>query len=120
MYFSRMAREDAIVAFTEALLVVGLWRFISERRPWDFYLACAGFALMFTIKETAYIIAVHLRRLPARAVRLADGPLVVRHPGRLRGAGRRGRRSWAQDRADQLPSIANQDPTSADIRTSSA
>src|SRR5205814_9145414 len=42
---------------SEAVLVVGLWRFISERRPWDFYIACAGFALMFTIKETSYIIA---------------------------------------------------------------
>lgn len=55
LYFSRMAREDAIFSGMEMIMIVGLWRFISMRRPADFYIFCAGLALMFTIKETAYI-----------------------------------------------------------------
>jgi predicted membrane-bound mannosyltransferase len=55
LYFSRMAREDAIFSGMEMLMMVGLWRFISMRRPADFYIFCAGLALMFTIKETAYL-----------------------------------------------------------------
>lgn len=55
LYFSRMAREDAIFSGMEMIMLVGLWRFISMRRPADFYIFCAGLALMFTIKETAYL-----------------------------------------------------------------
>lgn len=55
LYFSRMAREDSIFSATEMLMIVGLWRFISTRRPADFYIFCAGLSLMFTIKETAYL-----------------------------------------------------------------
>ncbi len=55
LYFSRMAREDSIFSATEMLMIVGLWRFISTRRPGDFYIFCAGLSLMFTIKETSYL-----------------------------------------------------------------
>lgn len=60
LYFSRMAREDAIFSGMEMIMLVGLWRFISMRRPADFYLFCAGLALMFTIKESAYLTVLVL------------------------------------------------------------
>ena len=34
---------------------MGLWRFVSTRRPADFFIFMAGLSLMFTIKETAYL-----------------------------------------------------------------
>lgn len=55
LYFSRMAREDSIFSAMEMIMIVGLWRFISMRRPGDFFVFCAGLSLMFTIKETAYL-----------------------------------------------------------------
>ncbi|HUP27668.1 MAG TPA: glycosyltransferase family 39 protein [Chloroflexia bacterium] len=55
LYFSRMAREDAIFSGMEMIMIVGLWRFISMRKPADFYVFCAGLALMFTIKESAFL-----------------------------------------------------------------
>ncbi|HST06281.1 MAG TPA: glycosyltransferase family 39 protein [Chloroflexia bacterium] len=55
LYFSRMAREDSIFSAMEMIMIVGLWRFISTRRPVDFFVFCAGLSLMFTIKETAYL-----------------------------------------------------------------
>lgn len=55
LYFSRMAREDSIFSAMEMIMIVGLWRFISTRKPGDFYIFCAGLSLMFTIKETAYL-----------------------------------------------------------------
>src|SRR6478672_1806571 len=55
MYFTRFAREDAIYAAMEMLFVLGLWRFVDQRKPRDFYLMCAGYSLMFTIKESAYL-----------------------------------------------------------------
>jgi len=55
MYFTRFAREDAIYAAMEMLFVMGLWRFVDERKPRDFYIMCAGYSLMFTIKESAYL-----------------------------------------------------------------
>ncbi len=55
LYFSRMAREDSIFSATEMVMIVGLWRFLSTRRPADFYILCAGLSLMYTIKETAYL-----------------------------------------------------------------
>jgi hypothetical protein len=50
-----MAREDSIFSGMEMIMIVGLWRFISTRRPADFFIAMAGLSLMFTIKETAYL-----------------------------------------------------------------
>jgi|SRR5579859_6240460 len=55
MYFTRFAREDSIYAAMEMLFVLGLWRFVDERKPRDFYVLCAGYSLMFTIKESAYL-----------------------------------------------------------------
>ncbi|MDQ3930277.1 MAG: glycosyltransferase family 39 protein, partial [Chloroflexota bacterium] len=55
LYFSRMAREDAIFSATEMLMIVGLWRFVSNRKPADFFVFGAGLSLMFTIKEAAYL-----------------------------------------------------------------
>ena len=55
LYFSRMAREDSVYSGMEMLMIVGLWRFLSTRRPADFFVFMAGLSLMFTIKETAYL-----------------------------------------------------------------
>ena len=55
LYHARFAREDSIYATMEMLFVLGLWRFVDERKPRDFYIMCAGYALMFTIKESAYL-----------------------------------------------------------------
>ncbi len=55
LYHARFAREDSIYATMEMLFVLGLWRFVDERKPRDFYVMCAGYALMFTIKESAYL-----------------------------------------------------------------
>ncbi len=55
LYFSRMAREDSVFSAMEMIMIVGLWRFISTRRPADFFIFCAGLSLMFTIKESAYL-----------------------------------------------------------------
>jgi predicted membrane-bound mannosyltransferase len=55
LYFSRMAREDAIFSGMEMIMLVGLWRFVSMRKPADFILFCAGLSLMFTIKETSFL-----------------------------------------------------------------
>ena len=55
LYFSRMAREDSIFSGMEMIMIVGLWRFISTRRPADFFITLAGLSLMFTIKETSYL-----------------------------------------------------------------
>ncbi|HEX8600270.1 MAG TPA: glycosyltransferase family 39 protein [Chloroflexia bacterium] len=55
LYFSRMAREDAIFSATEMLMIVGLWRFVSSRKPADFFIFAAGLSLMFTIKEASYL-----------------------------------------------------------------
>jgi predicted membrane-bound mannosyltransferase len=60
LYFSRMAREDAIFSGMEMIMLVGLWRFVSERKPTDFVIFMAGLALMFTIKETAYLTVLVL------------------------------------------------------------
>jgi predicted membrane-bound mannosyltransferase len=114
MYFSRMAREDAISAATEAILIVGLWRFISERRPWDFYLACAGFTLMFTIKETSYIIAAIFGVFLIGLFAWQMGRwLFLTLAGYGVAAAAAG--LWALRTGPPIPTIANQDPTSADI-----
>src|SRR5207302_10814561 len=55
LYFSRMDREDAIYSRMEMVMIVGLWRFLSERKPRDFYIFAAGLSLMYTIKESAYL-----------------------------------------------------------------
>ncbi|MEO8286312.1 MAG: glycosyltransferase family 39 protein [Chloroflexota bacterium] len=55
LYFSRMAREDSIFSGMEMIMIVGLWRFVSTRRPADFFIFMAGLSLMFTIKESAYL-----------------------------------------------------------------
>jgi predicted membrane-bound mannosyltransferase len=55
LYFSRMAREDAIFSGMEMIMLVGLWRFVSTRKPADFIIFCAGLSLMFTIKETSFL-----------------------------------------------------------------
>ncbi len=60
LYFSRMAREDSIFSGMEMIMIVGLWRFISTRRPADFFIFCAGLSLMFTIKESAYLTSLVL------------------------------------------------------------
>ncbi|MFL5731750.1 MAG: flippase activity-associated protein Agl23, partial [Chloroflexia bacterium] len=63
LYFSRMAREDAIFSGMETIMIIGLWRFLSTRRPGDFYIFCVGLSLMFTIKESAYLTVAVLGAL---------------------------------------------------------
>ena len=60
LYFSRFGRNDIIMAFFAASLLVVMWRYINEghgegRRRY-LYLASAILALMFATKETAYLV----------------------------------------------------------------
>ena len=55
LYFSRYARNDIYIAFWTLLLVICLWRYISERRARYLYLGAAALSLSFSTKETSYI-----------------------------------------------------------------
>ncbi len=57
-YFSRFARNDILMAFFVALLVVAMWRYIVEQRFRWFYIAAAVLGLAMATKETAYIFVV--------------------------------------------------------------
>ncbi len=57
-YFSRFARNDIIMAFFIALLVVAMWRYIETQRFRWFYISAAILALGMATKETTYIFVV--------------------------------------------------------------
>ncbi len=57
-YFSRFARNDILMAFFIALLVVAMWRYIVEQRFRWFYISAAVLGLAMATKETAYIFVV--------------------------------------------------------------
>ncbi len=56
LYFSRFGRNDIIMAFFAASLLVLMWRYINEGHRRYLYLASAVLALMFATKETAYLV----------------------------------------------------------------
>ncbi|MCH8989176.1 MAG: TIGR03663 family protein [Chloroflexi bacterium] len=56
LYFSRFGRNDIIMAFFAASLLVLMWRYIDEGHRRYLYLASAVLALMFATKETAYLV----------------------------------------------------------------
>jgi len=55
VYFSRFAREDIYVAAFTLLLVVGIARYIRERKISWLLLATAGFALSYTTAEVTFL-----------------------------------------------------------------
>ena len=56
MYFSRFARNDILVALLTLALVICIWRYMDDGRKKYLYYSSALLALLFTAKETAYII----------------------------------------------------------------
>ncbi len=56
LYFSRFGRNDIIMAFFAASLLVLMWRYVNEGHRRYLYLASAVLALMFATKETAYLV----------------------------------------------------------------
>lgn len=56
LYFSRFGRNDIIMAFFAASLLVLMWRYIHEGHRRYLYLASTVLALMFATKETAYLV----------------------------------------------------------------
>ena len=57
-YFSRFARNDILMAFFIALLVVAMWRYIEEQRHRWLYIAAAVLGFSMATKESAYIFVV--------------------------------------------------------------
>ncbi len=58
LYFSRFGRNDILMAFWAAAILVLMWRFIHEGKHRYLYLASAVLAFMFATKETAYIVVL--------------------------------------------------------------
>ena len=56
LYFSRFGRNDIIMAFFAASLLVLMWRYLKEGHRRYLYMASAVMALMFATKETAYLV----------------------------------------------------------------
>lgn len=56
LYFSRFGRNDIIMAFFAASLLVVMWRYVNEGHRRYLYIASAILALMFATKETAYLV----------------------------------------------------------------
>ena len=56
VYFSRFARNDILVALLTLSLVICIWRYMDEGRKKYLYYSSVLLALLFTAKETAYII----------------------------------------------------------------
>ena len=63
LYFSRFGRNDIIMAFWAALLLVLMWRHFEEDKDRYLYLASAVLAVMFATKETAFFVAASLGAL---------------------------------------------------------
>ena len=56
LYFSRFGRNDIIMAFWAASIFILMWRYIASGKDRCLVLAAAALALMFTTKETAYLV----------------------------------------------------------------
>ena len=63
LYFSRFGRNDIIMAFWAALLLVLMWRYLEEDKDRYLYVASAVLAVMFATKETAFFVAAALGAL---------------------------------------------------------
>ncbi|MAF38754.1 MAG: hypothetical protein CL696_07775 [Chloroflexi bacterium] len=84
LYFSRFGRNDIIMAFFAASLLVLMWRYLEEGHRRYLYLASAVLGLMTATKETAYLvvgifglimlllIAVELRPWSLRRFKLSE------------------------------------------------
>ena len=58
LYFSRFGRNDILMAFWVTFLFILMWRYVHESKNRYLYFAAAILALMFTTKETAYIVTL--------------------------------------------------------------
>ncbi len=56
LYFSRFGRNDVIMMFWAVALFVLMWRYLDNGRRIHLYVSSAILALMFTTKETAYLL----------------------------------------------------------------
>ncbi|MDQ2808918.1 MAG: TIGR03663 family protein [Chloroflexota bacterium] len=117
LYHARFAREDSIYAAMEMLFVLGLWRFVDERKPRDFYIMCAGYALMFTIKESAYLTTAVIGGLLVALFAWQTGrALFTTFVGYLVLLGGAALTVLKLVKTAPLPSIPAQDPTPDNIR----
>ena len=57
LYFSRFGRNDIIMAFWAASIIILMWRYIASGKDRYLVLTAAALAFMFTTKETAYLVA---------------------------------------------------------------
>jgi predicted membrane-bound mannosyltransferase len=55
LYIGRMFRHDMYSMLFEMLVVIGIVRYASTRRPLWLYVGVAAFALMYTNQETSYL-----------------------------------------------------------------
>ncbi|HET7078941.1 MAG TPA: flippase activity-associated protein Agl23 [Chloroflexia bacterium] len=116
MYFTRFAREDAIYAAMEMIFILGLWRFVDERKPRDFYVMCAGYALMFTIKESAYLTTAVVGLLIVGLFAWQMGRwMFATFAGYLMAAGALALIILKMPGTPKLPNIPAQDPTPDNI-----
>ena len=84
LYYSRFAREDAIVAFWDLLLLVLLASFLARPRAWHPAAILGTLACAFATKETTYITVFAVGSFllgtvvlqAVRARRLRDAPLL--------------------------------------------
>jgi uncharacterized protein (TIGR03663 family) len=56
LYYSRFAREDIYAAFFSLVLIVLVFRFLEQPRPWLPAAIAAALAVNFATKETTYIL----------------------------------------------------------------
>ena len=56
LYFSRFGRNDIIMMFWAVALITLMWQYLHGGRRIHLYVASAVLALMFTTKETAYLL----------------------------------------------------------------
>ena len=78
-YFSRFARNDILMAFFIALLVVAIWRYIEEQRHRWLYIAAAVLGFSMATKETAYIFVVIFAAYFAWATRYELRDILLGH-----------------------------------------
>ena len=58
LYFSRFGRNDIMMAFWAASILVLMWRYFEAGKPRYLLLTAAVLAFMFATKETAYMVVV--------------------------------------------------------------
>jgi uncharacterized protein (TIGR03663 family) len=58
VYFSRFAREDIYMAFFTLLMVVGVARYVHDRKMRWLVIAAAGFAFAYATKEATFLTAL--------------------------------------------------------------